>query len=50
MSASKRWVIATSILLGLCALAGLADVGVMIWTECREAGHSALYCMKMVTR
>lgn len=27
-----------------------AASGVIIWDECREAGHSALYCMRMVTR
>tara|TARA_B100000929_G_C15129808_1_gene290817 strand:+ start:65 stop:211 length:147 start_codon:yes stop_codon:yes gene_type:complete len=28
---------------------GIAS-SVIIWSECREAGHSALYCMSMVTR
>ncbi len=27
-----------------------AASGVIIWVECRDAGHSALYCMRMVTR
>lgn len=24
--------------------------GISIWGECREAGHSVMYCMRMVTR
>lgn len=24
--------------------------GVLVWDECREAGHSGLYCLRMVTR
>lgn len=24
--------------------------GVTIWEECREAGHSMMYCMRMVIR
>lgn len=27
-----------------------AASGVIIWAECRDAGHSALYCWRMVTR
>lgn len=25
-------------------------LGVTVWEECREAGHSALYCVRMVIR
>ncbi|MDW0360839.1 hypothetical protein Q8G38_16115 [Halomonas venusta] len=48
MSDTTRWVLA----LGL--FAAFAAVGLWlclsIWDECREAGHGALYCMRMVTR
>jgi hypothetical protein len=27
-----------------------AASGVIIWAECRDAGHTTLYCWRMVTR
>lgn len=48
MSDKARWSMAVGI-----ALAGLAFAtlfGVLVWDECRDAGHSVLYCVRMVTR
>ncbi|MGP9796176.1 hypothetical protein ACT3UJ_02275 [Halomonas sp. 86] len=48
MSDKACWAIAIGM-----AITGLAFTGlfsVLVWDECREAGHSGLYCLRMVTR
>lgn len=48
MSYTIRWIMAGALM--LAAIAFGARVGASIWDECREAGHSALYCVRMVAR
>lgn len=48
MSDKACWSIAVGIALTGIAFATL--FGVLVWDECREAGHGALYCIVMVTR
>lgn len=48
MSNRMRWAVAIFIL--HAALVVGVFIGVSIWAECRESGHSAMYCWRMVTR
>lgn len=49
MNETTRWILAAVILFFVCLAIGIWQ-GVIIWEECREAGHSVLYCMRMVMR
>lgn len=38
------------VIVGVIGLAIILWVSVTIWNECRDAGHSVLYCMRVVSR
>ena len=48
MSDKTRWAIAIGLFTASMAFG--IWYGMAIWDECREAGHSVMYCMRMVTR
>lgn len=57
MSHKRRQRIFPMLLAWLAVVGGMAGMvvfgiwfGVTIWEECREAGHSVMYCMRMVMR
>lgn len=48
MNIKAAWILYGVITVALVALG--VTYGVMVWDECREAGHSAMYCWRMVMR
>lgn len=39
-----------ALVIGIIGIIGLIWYEVAIWDECRDAGHSVMYCIRMVAR